>query len=115
MTKKELESYCKSIGLVKSKSKNRNYYGFTYNSIYASPHDMIVAYDKKNKYVVCARYIYIPSDFSSISCAGFIEISDVQEIKSKINELIEMFRINIKKFIKYQINNKIKEIEGDFV
>lgn len=76
---------------------------------------MIVAYDKLNKIVVCARYIYIPSDFSSISCAGFIEISDDCEIKSKINELIKMFRINIKKFIKYKINNKIKVIEGDFV
>lgn len=115
MTKDELETYCKSIGLVKSKSKSRKYYGFTYNSIYASPHDMIVAYYKKNKSVLCARYIYIPIDFSSISCAGFIEISDDCEIKSKINELIKMFRINIKKFIKHKIDEKIKEIEGDFV
>lgn len=115
MTKDELESYCKSIGLVKSKSESKQYYGFNYNSIYASPYDMIVAYDKENKIIVCARYIYIPSDFSSIHCAGFIEISDVQEIKSKINELIKMFRINIKKFIKHKINNKIKVIEGDFV
>ena len=115
MTKKELESYCKSIGLIKSKSEGKQYYGFTYNSIYASPYDMIVAYDKLNKIVVCARYIYIPSDFSSISCAGLIEISDDCEIKSKINELIKMFRINIKKFIKHKIDKKIKEIEGDFV
>ena len=115
MTKDELESYCKSIGLVKSKSENKNYYGFTYNSIYAFPYDMIVAYDMENNTVVCARYIYIQSDFSSISCADFIEISDDCEIKSKINELIKMFRINIKKFVKHKINNKIKEIEGDFV
>lgn len=115
MTKNELESYCKSIGLVKSKSKSKRYYGFTYNSIYASPHDMIVAYDELAHTVVCARFIFIPSDYCTINCAGLIEISNVHEIKSKINELIKMYKINIKKFIKYKIDNKIKEIEGDFV
>ena len=130
MNKKELDEYCKSLGLVRQTNLNDMWYCYTYPFKYARPSDVIVGFqttfeefdgkkaidETRERKIKATQRIVIGTESKCIACSGFSELdgSD-EEIKQKIYKLVRQYEKVIGYYKRYRAKSKVKEIEGDFV
>ena len=128
MNKKELDEYCKSLGLVRQTNTGNLWYGYTYPYKYTRPKDMLVGFQvsfkefqgKKlneiaQRTIKITNKVSICSDYKCIACFGFYDVEESDDgIKKKIYKMVKQYEKVIGDYKQYIIKSKVKEIEGDF-
>ena len=130
MNKKELDEYCKSLGLVKHNHLGDLWYCYTYPFKYKRPNDVLVGFKvsfqefqgkELNETIVrrirLTQKIMLGEDGDCIACCGFSDVGEDckdDEIKQKIYNLVKKYEEVIGDYKKYRVKSKVKEIEGDF-
>lgn len=123
MTKEELEKYCESIGLVEADipGSPKNYCkGYRYNSPLVCPENYIVAWFDSGKITIevadgCSVSSNRREQKQVIYMCGSTQVENEKEIKKQVKKLVKDILKNIKMIKKIKMQNKLDEIEGDFV
>ena len=123
MTKEELRNYCYSLSMVDCVIPEfyppDSVHGFTVSGKYIDKADFIAAYDDSTNSVILANKCEIYQEFNNTKPVRMFgsystyDLSD-EEIKKRINKLINTANSLNKWFKDKEISDKIEKIKGDF-